>query len=460
MRQRAGAAVVSALMAVSLVGCTARPPRHAAASPGLSSGRASPVSPVSPAMVRPPRGLRGEAPATAVVRRAGWRSILRGPVVGQAEVGGAQWDSALTHGSPGDPWSWSLNPDGARLTAYHSFSLRHYHPEGPGTIPDICTRRWTTVWRWNAPNGKLRRWVSAAPASEVVPTEHGFLTLANRIGDYCRGRSAPGLTGGDLPWWYLDARGNRHHLRWRARPTAVDSRVGPLVCGRNNSGGATRYCTFDRRTLSLSPLTLPPRAVPIAVDGVGRTWAQTPFSTDSQHWLLWTNPRTGNGWHRRRLHQYVGCQQGGSTVLCDGARTIDISTDGGVSWSRQRVRDVVDKIPHRLDPGSVSLDTVVAADGSVVGLLSDAGNAAAAAVQRPPGPHQLFRLLPLSQPRSQLHEFATVSIDAGLVMVGRLFAPHPHISRRTRGVPGVGLARQRSDLAPGQIGVWASPPVV
>ena len=84
-------------------------------------------------------------------------------------------------GGAGFPSHWFLNPAGAQLTAYFTSTAHPNEPLRAGSVPDICSPKWGTAWRWSSPTGREARWVSAAPAFDVEATEHGFLLLPNRI---------------------------------------------------------------------------------------------------------------------------------------------------------------------------------------------------------------------------------------------------------------------------------------
>lgn len=163
------------------------------------------------------------------------------PPFGMGEGGGGRrhrvrWGRVPSH--------WFLNPAGAQLTAYFNSTDHPNEPIRPGTVPDICSPRWGTAWRWASPTGRGARWVSAAPAFDVEATAQGFLLLPNRIAGCGSRRHARGLSAGDLPWYFVDRRGKLHHLGWEPTPTHRDTDIGAVVCRRDLSYLLpSRYCT-------------------------------------------------------------------------------------------------------------------------------------------------------------------------------------------------------------------------
>jgi hypothetical protein len=370
-----------------------------------------------------------------VVRRSGWLDVvgssqITGPVVGQGE-GEA--------GTPDEDSRWWLNAAGAKLIAYYSFSY-DYAPEGPGIGPDICTHRWWGAWRWVGPQGQERRWVSVAPASDIIPTANGFLLLGTRIGGYCRGRHAKGLTPGDAPWFFLDGHAKLHRLGWSPVATRRDINVGPVVCARDRNGTATRYCTFDPEKLTLSPLDFLPRdLVPIAIGRHGRIWAKTTeYASDATggYRLTWTDDN-GTSWTSHSIEKYSSCAAGNKTVICDdgGGGRESLSLDGGLTWSTVSTKRLLQgvRLPPRLRAQHALMlyEPVITSTGVLVALVGDYGSAAFAAVRRPPGTDSAVHLIPVRQPKSDLQQFQHLSAAGGLLMLGDPIAPRKTTGKST-----------------------------
>jgi hypothetical protein len=369
-----------------------------------------------------------------VVRRSGWLDVVGSTEVSGLVVGQGEGDA----GTPDETSRWWLNAAGAKLTAYYRFSHKHYNPEGPGVGPDICTHRWWGAWRWVGPRGQERRWVSVAPASDIIPTAHGFLLLGTRIGGYCHGKHANGLTPGDAPWFFLDGTAKLHRLGWSSTAARRDINVGAVVCSRDRNGTATRYCTFDPAKRTLSPLDFLPRdLVPIAVGRHGRIWAKTTdHASDSAggYRLAWTDDN-GTSWTSHRIGQYTSCAAGSKTVICDDAGKDSLSLDGGSTWStvptKRLLRGV--HLPPRLRArhSLMLYEPVITSTGALIALVGDNGTAAYAAVRRPAGTDSAVQLIPVRQPNSDLQQFDNLTAAGGLVMLGDPYAPRKNTGKST-----------------------------
>jgi hypothetical protein len=344
----------------------------------------------------PPAGLRGERPTTRGVRSSGWTEITGAAhVVGQGE--GDALPSEI-------PPRWWLNPAGARLTAYHRWSLKGYNPPRPSTPPNVCSQRWTTAWRWTDGNGHERHWVSVAPAGDIAPTPRGFLVLGTRLGGYCGGRIPSGLTAGDVPWWYVDHRGDLHRLTWAAVPRYRDTLTGPVVCGRNPYRHSfqklppTRYCSFDPQAGTLSPLDFVPRdTIPIRLEPDGRVWGESTAESEpaGTYALAWTD-NDGATWQQRPIDGDSDCTARGMVAACTRASgsTVVLSTDGGATWTETPVKKLLGGLSAPFETGNMTLrQIVVTPSGALIGHLGD--DHRHVVVRRPPGQGTRFTLTPV-----------------------------------------------------------------
>jgi hypothetical protein len=413
--------VCCGLLAVLLAGCTSEhsgvEPRSAseASSSGSMSAKAKPTPSALPTLPPPP-GLRGEQPRTQVVRHSGWSAVALARAV-------------FPQGASGRVTHWRLNFAGDRITVYHRYAPENFHPEGSGEAPDICSHRWWTAWRWVGADGRERRWVSVAPASDVVATKDGFLLLATPI-SHCRARRAKGLTAGDTAWWYLDGDAKLHRLGWAAVASGRDLDVGAVPCGRRlHDTAITRYCTFDPATLTLSPLDFVPQGMePIGVDTDGRVWVKSDagYYPGPRYRLAWTDDE-GTTWTERRIQKYSTCAQGGDTVVCDdgGGRRWDLSFDRGATWSRTSVHTLVShlSLPKHLSGPSVGLlMPVVRRSGTLLGLLDDGSPFPYSLVRRARGPSAQFVVVNVPQPRGTTadavdRQYQDITDESGLLIL-------------------------------------------
>jgi hypothetical protein len=391
--------------------------RRTPAPASVSTSAESPGSPMpslgsSTRAPRPaPPGLRGEDPATSGVRTEGWESIVGADsVTGQSagDVGG---------GVP----RW-INPRRAQLTVYYRFVAQDYHPQGSGIMPDVCSHPWSAAWRWISPDGSERHWVSAAPASDVVPTTDGFLVLANRLPDCPRPR-AKGLTPGDSPWWFIDASGTIHRLGWTPTTTHRDPAVGPVPCRRDTY--PTRYCAFDRRTMSLTPLDFIPKGMaPIRLGPNGRVWVAWPngqLSPGTSVDLAWTDD-DGKTWkgHAPESRDFSECAAGGRTAICGPGDSLSLSLDRATTWSTKPMSAWLNGVPlprrYRLRDLTLYFP-LVTRSGAIIGFVGDNGTSRYTLVRRAPGAHASFKLARVPQPT----QFESVTDAAGMLVLGNIY---------------------------------------
>lgn len=326
-----------------------------------------------------------------------------------------------------------VNPTGAQLQTAIRYDPNSYNPEGEGQLPDTCQHPWWTAWRWVSPSGVERHWVSAAPASDIVPTRNGFLVVSNWIAG-CRRERPPGTSAKQSPWWFIDRNGDVHRLGWSSRAAHRDVDPGIVPC-RTAFGGVptVRYCTFDHRSLTLSPLDFVPKTMDaVHLDRDGRVWVTRPYDAkggevrdEEQGAVAWTDDQ-GRSWHARRLAEFRywnDCQIGGTTVACgaDNVHTaaLLISTDRGRSWSRIGQQEMLRDVPPA--PGGAQLgrffQTFVTRSGATLAWLSRGGNRYTLA-RRPAGPGTAFSRVRIPRQDHLGNITLSLSDTAGVLTLG------------------------------------------